>query len=41
MNILLTKAANSAISDISGIGQIMTGTGLILLFISLKKVQNK
>ena len=33
----LTKGANGAISGIAGIGHIITGTGIILLILSLKK----
>lgn len=33
----LSKGANGAISGIAGIGHIITGTGIVLLLISLKK----
>ena len=35
--IALSKATNSAISGIAGIGHILTGIGIILLLLSLKK----
>ncbi|MGN0642050.1 MAG: DUF2871 domain-containing protein [Huintestinicola sp.] len=34
----LSKGANGAISGIAGIGHIITGTGIVLLLISLKSV---
>lgn len=37
LNLSLTSAANAAISGIAGIGHILTGTGIVLLLISLKK----
>lgn len=37
LNISLSSAASSAISGIAGIGHILTGTGIILLLIALKK----
>ncbi|MGN0246587.1 MAG: DUF2871 domain-containing protein [Lachnospiraceae bacterium] len=37
LNISLSTAADAAISGIAGIGHIMTGVGIILLLLSLKK----
>lgn len=37
LNVLLSSAANASISGIAGIGHILTGVGLVLLLISLKK----
>ena len=37
LNISLSKAVNASISGIAGIGHILTGVGIILLLISLKK----
>ena len=37
LNISLSDAGNAAISGIAGIGHILTGSGIILLLISLKK----
>lgn len=37
LNISLSSAANAAISGIEGIGHILTGVGIILLLVSLKK----
>lgn len=37
LNISLSSAANAAISGIAGIGHILTGVGIILLLVSLKK----
>lgn len=37
LNISLSDAGNAAISGIAGIGHILTGTGMILLLVSLKK----
>ena len=37
LNISLSAAANASISGIAGIGHIMTGVGIILLLVSLKK----
>lgn len=37
LNISLSTAANAAISGIAGIGHILTGVGIILLLVSLKK----
>lgn len=37
LNISLSSAVNASISGISGIGHIMTGIGIILLLVSLKK----
>ncbi|MEG2939499.1 MAG: DUF2871 domain-containing protein [Oscillospiraceae bacterium] len=34
----LSVGANAAISGISGIGHILTGTGIVLLLLSLKKI---
>lgn len=39
LNISMSAAANASISGIAGIGHILTGAGLILLLISLKKVK--
>ncbi len=33
----LSKGANAAISGIAGIGHILTGTGIVILLVSLKK----
>lgn len=37
-DIALSKAASSAISGIAGIGHILTGVGIVLLLLSLKKL---
>lgn len=37
LNISLSSAMNSAISGIAGIGHILTGAGIVLLLVSLKK----
>ena len=37
LNISLSAAADAAISGIAGIGHILTGVGIILLLVSLKK----
>lgn len=37
LNISLTDAADAAISGIAGIGHLLTGTGIILFLVSLKK----
>ena len=37
LNISLSSEANAAISGIAGIGHILTGVGIILLLVSLKK----
>ena len=37
----LSKAVNGALSGIAGIGHILVGTGIILLLISLKKVEKE
>ena len=37
LNVSLSSAANASISGIAGIGHILTGVGLVLLLISLKK----
>lgn len=37
LGITLSKGANAAISGIAGIGHILTGIGIILLIVSLKK----
>lgn len=39
LNISMSAAANASISGIAGIGHILTGAGLILLLISLKKIK--
>ena len=39
MELSLSKAASSAISGIAGIGHILTGVGIVLLLVSLKKVE--
>ena len=36
--LVLSAAANASISGIAGIGHILTGTGIILLFLSFKKL---
>lgn len=41
MGIALSKAANGAISGIAGIGHILTGIGIILLLLSLKKANKR
>lgn len=38
LNISLSNAGNAAISGIAGIGHILTGVGIILLLVSLKKI---
>lgn len=37
LNISLSSAANASISGIAGIGHILTGVGIILFLVSLKK----
>ena len=37
LRLTLSKAASAAISGIAGIGHILTGVGIILLLVSLKK----
>lgn len=37
LNVSLSSVANASISGIAGIGHILTGVGLVLLLISLKK----
>lgn len=37
LNVSLSSAVNASISGIAGIGHILTGVGLVLLLISLKK----
>lgn len=37
----LSAAANASISGIAGIGHILTGAGIVLLLISLKKASDK
>lgn len=39
LNVSLSGAENAAISGIAGIGHILTGTGIILLLVSLKRQQ--
>ena len=41
LNISLTSAMDSAISGIAGIGHILTGVGIILLLLSLRKAVKK
>lgn len=41
LNISLSAATNAAISGIAGIGHILTGVGIILLLVSLKKAAEK
>lgn len=38
LDISLSSAANASISGIAGIGHILTGTGIILLLVSLRKM---
>lgn len=38
LGLALTSGASAAISGIAGIGHILTGVGIILLLISLKKI---
>ncbi|MEG1932238.1 MAG: DUF2871 domain-containing protein [Pygmaiobacter sp.] len=38
LNLTLSVGASAAISGISGIGHILTGTGLVLLLLALKKI---
>lgn len=38
LNISLSAAVNASIPGIAGIGHIMTGVGIILLLVSLKKI---
>lgn len=37
LNISLSSAANASISGIAGIGHMLTGVGIILFLVSLKK----
>lgn len=37
LNISLSAAANAAVSEIAGIGHILTGAGFIFLLVSFKK----
>ena len=37
----LSSAASAAISGIAGIGHVLTGVGIILLIVSLKKIADK
>ncbi|MCI7812554.1 MAG: DUF2871 domain-containing protein [Lachnospiraceae bacterium] len=39
LELSLSSAANAAISGMAGIGHILTGTGMMLLLISLKKIE--
>lgn len=41
MGMNLSAAADASISGIAGIGHILTGTGIILLILSLKKLAEK
>lgn len=41
LNISLTSAMDSAISGIAGIGHILTGVGIIMLLLSLRKAVKK
>ena len=41
LNITLSKGLDASISGIAGIGHILTGTGLILFLLSLKKAYAK
>ncbi len=42
LNISLSAAANAAVSEIAGIGHILTGAGIIFLLVSFKKAaENK
>ena len=41
MEMNLSAAADASISGIAGIGHILTGTGIILLILSLKKLAEK
>ncbi|MGN0466931.1 MAG: DUF2871 family protein [Lachnospiraceae bacterium] len=38
LNIYLSSAANASISGIAGIGHILSGSGLVLLLVTLKKM---
>ncbi len=38
LSISLSSAANASISGIAGIGHILTGTGIVLLLVSLRKM---
>lgn len=38
LGLSLTSAASAAISGIAGIGHILTGVGIVLLLVSLKKI---
>ena len=41
LHVALSAAADASISGMAGIGHILTGTGLILLLISLKKLASR
>ncbi|MDD7730548.1 MAG: DUF2871 family protein [Clostridia bacterium] len=41
VNLALSSACNAAISGIAGIGHILTGVGIILLILPLRKVGEK
>ena len=41
LNVNLSSSASAAISGMAGIGHILTGTGIILLLVSLKKTTDK
>lgn len=41
LNVNLSSSASAAISGMAGIGHILTGTGIILLLVSLKKTADK
>lgn len=41
LNLPLSKGASSAISGIAGIGHILTGAGMILLLLSLRKAAGR
>ena len=41
LNMNLSSSASAAISGMAGIGHILTGTGIILLLVSLKKTADK
>lgn len=40
-NVALSKGANASISGMAGIGHVLTGVGIVLLLISLKKAADQ
>lgn len=41
LNVTLSNGASASISGVAGIGHILTGIGIIMLIVSLKKTANK